>query len=75
MAGLRLTSRFLLAQQLAHIDALNADIEAVTVEIEARLQPRQDEIGRLDTIPGVEKLSACAILAEIGHRHVQIREA
>jgi transposase len=58
--------RFLLCQQLAHIDALDASIEAVTAEIEVRMRPDQDAIERLDTIPGVGHLSAYAILSEIG---------
>jgi transposase len=58
--------RFLVARQLARIDGLDTDIEAVTAEIEARMQAEKDTIERLDTIPGVGQVSACAILAEIG---------
>jgi transposase len=58
--------RFLLCQQLAHIDSLDAGIEAVTAEIEARMRPDQDALDRLDSIPGVGQLSASTILAEIG---------
>lgn len=58
--------RFLLAQQLAHIDALDANIEAVTAEIEQRMQPYSDEIERLETIPGVGPIVAYGIVAELG---------
>lgn len=58
--------RFLLAQHLALIDALDESVAAVTAEIEARMQPMEETIQRLDSIPGVGRISACAILAEIG---------
>lgn len=58
--------RFLLSQQLAHIDALDAQIEAVTAEIRERMQAEEATLKRLDTIPGVGEIAACAILAEIG---------
>lgn len=58
--------RFMLAQQLAHIDQLDANIEAVEAEIEARLRPFADEVAALDSIPGVGATTARAIIAEIG---------
>lgn len=58
--------RFLLAQQLVHLDALDSSIEAVTVEIEQRMQPYADQTKRLDTIPGVGLISAYEIVAELG---------
>jgi len=58
--------RFLVGQQLAHIDALDASIAMVTQEVEQRLSPQQQAIDCLDTIPGMGQLSAAALLAEIG---------
>ncbi len=58
--------RFLVARQLAHIDALDELIEQLTVEIEARMSPFQDAVERLDGIPGVGREVAQAIVAEIG---------
>jgi transposase len=58
--------RFLLAQQFAHLDALDASIAAVTAEIELRMVPYADEIERLDTIAGVGAITAYDIVAEIG---------
>ncbi len=58
--------RFLLAQQLAHIEHLDAAIAAVSAEIEARLRPFADELERLETIPGVGMRTAQILLAEIG---------
>src|SRR3954447_14592980 len=58
--------RFLLAQQLAHIEQLEATIAAVNAEIEARLLPVAAEQERLQTIPGVGVRTAQVLLAEIG---------
>jgi transposase len=58
--------QFLVAQQLAHIDALDAQIEAVSVEIARRLRPFAAELDRLDTIPGIARRAAEIILAELG---------
>jgi transposase len=58
--------RFLLAQQLAHIEQLEATIAAVCAEIEARLVPFADELDQLQTIPGVGRRTAELLVAEIG---------
>jgi transposase len=58
--------RFLLARQLAHIDSLEALIEAVSAEITERLRPLEDILDRLDTLPGVGRRTAEVLVAEIG---------
>jgi transposase len=58
--------RFLVAQQLAHIDYLDEAIERVSAEIEERLRPLADDLARLETIPGVGRRGAEILLAEIG---------
>jgi transposase len=58
--------RFLVARQLAHIDDLDATIAEVGAEIARRLAPFEEEIALLDTIPGVGRETAEALLAEIG---------
>jgi transposase len=58
--------RFLLGQQLAHIDFLDATIAQVSAEIAARLQPYSEVIERLDTIPGVGRRIAEVVIAEVG---------
>jgi transposase len=58
--------RFLLAQQLAHLDALGELIEQLNAEVEERLRPFEDALNRLDTIPGVGRRTAEIIVAEIG---------
>jgi transposase len=58
--------RFLVAQQLAHIDFLDETIERVSGEIAGRMQPVEEAVMLLDTIPGVGRRTAEAVLAEIG---------
>lgn len=58
--------RFMLGQQLGHIDALTAQIEQVSVEIAERMRPFEELLVRLDAIPGVGRWTAEVILAEIG---------
>lgn len=64
----RETHRTLLKMHLEHIDELNAKIEALSEEIARLLIPFDptDALARLDTIPGVNRRIAEAILAELG---------
>jgi transposase len=58
--------RFLVARQLAHIDFLDESIEQVSAEVAERLRPIQEALDQLDTIPGVGRYVAEALVAEIG---------
>ena len=58
--------RFMLAQQLAHIDFLDETIEPVSGEIADRLRPFDALLANLDAIPGVGRRRAEILLAEIG---------
>lgn len=58
--------RFLLVEQLSHIDSLDEAIGRLSGEIAERLRPFQAEIERLDTIPGINRSIAEVLLAEIG---------
>ena len=58
--------RFMLAEQLAHVDFLDGAIARVSEEIAERLRPVEEAVERLDTIPGVGRYMAEALLAEIG---------
>jgi transposase len=62
----RAHQRFVVAQQLAHIDFLDESIEQVSTEIAERLRPFDDMVARLDTIPGVGRTTAEVVLAEVG---------
>lgn len=70
--------RFLLQEQLSHIEELETRIDRLNAEIEARLTPFAPILQLLDTIPGVGQRTAEDLLAEIGadmgrfptHRHL-----
>jgi transposase len=58
--------RFMIAEQLAHIDALDESIARLSAEVAARLRPFGQELALLDSVPGIGSLTAEALLAEIG---------
>jgi transposase len=58
--------RFLVAHQLAHIDALDQLMDQLSAEITARLAPAAVEVTLLQTLPGVGQRTAEVIVAEIG---------
>lgn len=58
--------RFLVGQQLAHIDCLDEVIARLSAEIAERVRPFEDALTRLDEIPGVGRITAEVIVAELG---------
>lgn len=58
--------RFLIKEQLAHIDSLEECIAQLSKEIAERLRPFEAQLKRLETIPGIKRRLAENILAEIG---------
>jgi transposase len=58
--------RFLLTEQLCHIDALDEGIARVSGEIAQRMRPFAEALERLDTIPGIGQRMAEILVAEIG---------
>ena len=58
--------RFLVAQQLGHIDYLDEAIAHLSAEIAERVRPFEDELARLDAINGVGRMTAEVIVAELG---------
>ncbi len=60
------THRVLLRQLLAQIDFLQGQIDALSLDIDHQLAPYEPLLSRLMQIPGVGRLAASAILAEIG---------
>jgi transposase len=58
--------QFLVAQQLAHIEGLEALIERVSHEIAGRLEAEEEAIALLQTIPGVGRRIAEIVVAEVG---------
>jgi transposase len=58
--------RMMLKTILTHIDFLTDQIEKLDNEIEERMSSFQEDVDRLDSIPGVAKRMAQQILAETG---------
>ena len=58
--------RFLLRLHLQQIDAIDKVISDIDREVDALVGPFRTTVLLLTTIPGVDELSACVILAEIG---------
>ena len=55
--------RFLLTEQLCHIDALDEGIARVSAEIAERMRPFAEALERLDTIPGIGQRMAEILVA------------
>jgi transposase len=58
--------RFLVAQQLAHIDGLEAIVARVDAEIAERVRPFEEAVEQLDTITGIGRRTAEVLVAEVG---------
>jgi transposase len=67
--------RFLLATHLEHIDFLDEAIERLSNEIKERLHPFEEELDRIDTIPGVGARTVETLAAEIGLNVAQFPSA
>ena len=57
---------FLLAKMLGRVDALDADIAELDDRIEEMVAPFAEAVARLDEIPGIGRVAAAVIIAEIG---------
>lgn len=58
--------QMMLQSQLRHLDFLANEIEQVSQEVSERMAPLEDELERLDEIPGIGRRVAEEVLAEIG---------
>jgi transposase len=58
--------RFLLRQQLVHLDQLDALIAEVSAEVAERLRPFAAAVARWDELPGVARRGAEILAAEVG---------
>ncbi len=58
--------RFLLKMHLENIDYIAKQIKKIDEEIQRKMVPFQKESKLIQTIPGISKVNASAILAEIG---------
>jgi transposase len=58
--------RFLLKMQLGRLEAVEADIDRLDEHIEQNLEPYREQRQRLMKIPGVDRIVAAALIAELG---------
>jgi transposase len=57
---------FLLAKMLARVDGLDADLAELDVKLDELIAPFTNAVERLDEIPGIGRLAARLLLAELG---------
>jgi len=67
--------RFLLRQLLDHLEFTEFKMSEIEAEIERRLRPFEEEVARLCTLPGVERVTAWGMLAEMGFNLEQFASA
>jgi len=58
--------RFMLAMQLDRIEQVEASIERLDQRIEEKLAPYREQHERLMQIPGIDRIGAAVIIAELG---------
>lgn len=58
--------RKMLKTQLEHIEFLEKQIDEITQEIDSRMSPFEADLERLDSIPGIGRVTAQHLIAEIG---------
>jgi len=58
--------RFLLGKQLQRLEQVDADITELDARIAQQLAPHQALVERVKTVPGVDRVNAASIIAEIG---------
>jgi transposase len=67
--------RFLLRELLDHHHFVESKMQRIEQEVAERLGPFQSEVARLCTIPGVDRVTAWGLLAEIGLDMSQFSDA
>jgi transposase len=58
--------RWMLREELKHLDSLHAQVARAEGEIGVRMEPYAEHLRRLDTIPGVDWIVARTMVAELG---------
>ena len=67
--------RLLIRQWLSKLESIERQIGEIDVEIDQQSRPYQEVIGRLMTVPGVDRITACGLIAEIGTNMAQFPSA
>ena len=58
--------RYLLTRQLSHLEFLNREIDDLDQEVARRVDPFEETVRAVDTIPGIGRRTAEIIVAEVG---------
>ena len=58
--------RFLLKELFDHLEFVEGKIERLEAEISQRMHPFEEKVQHLRTIPGIDRITAWGLLAEIG---------
>lgn len=58
--------RWLMREELGHLASLEAQIQRVSEGIERRMQLYDEQLARLDTIPGIDRITGWTLIAELG---------
>lgn len=58
--------RFMLEMQLKRVEDIEANVATVDVKIDEAIEPHRGVFDRLKTIPGVDRVAAVTIIAELG---------
>lgn len=58
--------RFLLGVQLRHLEALEEEIDTLDAEVARRVEPHDEVLQAVDTVPGIGRRTAEVIVAEMG---------
>ena len=58
--------RFMLTIQLDHLNSLDRRIETLDLEVDRRVDPFEETVAAVDTIPGIGRRTAEVIVAEMG---------
>ena len=67
--------RYLLTRQLAHLEFLSREIDELDQEVARRVDPFEETVQAVDTIPGIGRRTAETIVAEMGTDMAQFPSA
>ena len=67
--------RWMLKGLLRKLEDLDAEVAAIDARLSERMLPHEEQIRRLDTIPGVDRTTAQVLIAELGSDMSQFPDA
>ena len=67
--------RFMLHELMEDLEYVEGKIARIEETIQARMVPHEEVLSRLNTIPGVNRLTASTLIAELGVQMQQFSDA